>query len=80
MRRAGGRREAIKILSDEMERAFGYVGARSVAEIGPHIFAHGVPVNLARAASRASETSPVSDLQITMSNWRGSASKTVATP
>jgi hypothetical protein len=23
-----------------MERSFGYVGARSVAEIGPHIFAH----------------------------------------
>jgi isopentenyl diphosphate isomerase/L-lactate dehydrogenase-like FMN-dependent dehydrogenase len=38
-----GAARAIKILSDEMERAFGYVGARSVAEIGPHIFAHHVP-------------------------------------
>jgi hypothetical protein len=63
-----------------MERTFGYVGARSVAEIGPHIFAHGVPVNLARAAARAAETSPVSDLQITMSSWRGSASRAVVTP
>jgi isopentenyl diphosphate isomerase/L-lactate dehydrogenase-like FMN-dependent dehydrogenase len=35
-----GAARAIKILSDEMERAFGYVGARSVSEIGPHIFAH----------------------------------------
>ena len=35
-----GAARAIKILSDEMERAFGYVGARRIAEIGPHIFAH----------------------------------------
>jgi isopentenyl diphosphate isomerase/L-lactate dehydrogenase-like FMN-dependent dehydrogenase len=35
-----GAARAIKILADEMERAFGYVGVRSVAEIGPHIFAH----------------------------------------
>jgi len=35
-----GAARAIKILSDEMERAFGYVGARRVSEIGPHIFAH----------------------------------------
>jgi (S)-mandelate dehydrogenase len=34
-----GAARAIKILSDEMERSFGYVGARSVSEIGPHIFA-----------------------------------------
>jgi len=34
-----GAARAIKILSDEMERAFGYVGARRIAEIGPHIFA-----------------------------------------
>jgi isopentenyl diphosphate isomerase/L-lactate dehydrogenase-like FMN-dependent dehydrogenase len=34
-----GAARAIKILSDEMERTFGYVGARSVSEIGPHIFA-----------------------------------------
>jgi (S)-mandelate dehydrogenase len=34
-----GAARAIKILSDEMERSFGYIGARSVAEIGPHIFA-----------------------------------------
>ena len=38
-----GAARAIKILADEMERSFGYVGARSVAEIGPHIFAHRVP-------------------------------------
>ena len=34
-----GAARAIKILSDEMERSFGYVGARRVSEIGPHIFA-----------------------------------------
>ncbi len=34
-----GAARAIKILSDEMERSFGYVGARRVAEVGPHIFA-----------------------------------------
>lgn len=39
-----GAARAIKILADEMERSFGYVGARSVAEIGPHIFARNVPV------------------------------------
>jgi isopentenyl diphosphate isomerase/L-lactate dehydrogenase-like FMN-dependent dehydrogenase len=38
-----GAARAIKILRDEMERTFGYVGARSVAEIGPHIFARNVP-------------------------------------
>jgi isopentenyl diphosphate isomerase/L-lactate dehydrogenase-like FMN-dependent dehydrogenase len=35
-----GAARAIKILSDEMERTFGYVGARRISEIGPHIFAH----------------------------------------
>ncbi|MPZ45022.1 MAG: hypothetical protein GEV05_16815 [Betaproteobacteria bacterium] len=35
-----GAARAIKILSDEMERAFGYVGVRRISEIGPHIFAH----------------------------------------
>lgn len=35
-----GAARAIKILADEMERSFGYVGARRVSEIGPHIFAH----------------------------------------
>ena len=39
-----GAARAIKILSDEMERAFGYVGVRRVSEIGPHIFAHHGPV------------------------------------
>ncbi|MGH8667370.1 MAG: alpha-hydroxy acid oxidase [Burkholderiales bacterium] len=34
-----GAARAIKILSDEMERAFGYVGVRRISEIGPHIFA-----------------------------------------
>jgi (S)-mandelate dehydrogenase len=34
-----GAARAIKILADELERSFGYVGVRSVAEIGPHIFA-----------------------------------------
>ncbi|MBM3341653.1 MAG: alpha-hydroxy-acid oxidizing protein, partial [Betaproteobacteria bacterium] len=36
-----GAARAINILAGEMERAFGYIGARSVAEIGPHIFADG---------------------------------------
>ena len=39
-----GAARAIKILSDEMERTFGYVGARRISEIGPHIFAHRDPV------------------------------------
>ena len=34
---------AIKILSDEMDRSLGYVGARRVSEIGPHILAHRDP-------------------------------------
>jgi isopentenyl diphosphate isomerase/L-lactate dehydrogenase-like FMN-dependent dehydrogenase len=34
-----GAARAIKILSDEMERSFGYVGVRRVSEIGPQIFA-----------------------------------------
>ncbi len=34
-----GAARAIKILSDEMERSFGYVGARRISELGPHIFA-----------------------------------------
>jgi isopentenyl diphosphate isomerase/L-lactate dehydrogenase-like FMN-dependent dehydrogenase len=38
-----GAARAIKILSDEMERSFGYVGVRRVSEIGPHIFAHHAP-------------------------------------
>jgi (S)-mandelate dehydrogenase len=36
-----GAARAIKILSDEMERSFGYIGARQVSEVGPHIFARG---------------------------------------
>jgi isopentenyl diphosphate isomerase/L-lactate dehydrogenase-like FMN-dependent dehydrogenase len=35
-----GAARAIAILAGEMERAFGYVGVRSISEIGPHIFAH----------------------------------------
>lgn len=38
-----GAARAIKILADEMERSFGYVGARRVSEIGPHIFARRHP-------------------------------------
>ena len=38
-----GAARAIKILADEMERAFGYVGARRISEIGPHIFARRDP-------------------------------------
>ena len=38
-----GAARAIKILSDELERTFGYVGARRVAEIGPHILASQAP-------------------------------------
>jgi isopentenyl diphosphate isomerase/L-lactate dehydrogenase-like FMN-dependent dehydrogenase len=38
-----GAARAIRILADEMERAFGYVGARRIAEIGPHIFARREP-------------------------------------
>lgn len=38
-----GAARAIKILAEEMERSFGYVGARRVSEIGPHIFAHHSP-------------------------------------
>jgi isopentenyl diphosphate isomerase/L-lactate dehydrogenase-like FMN-dependent dehydrogenase len=34
-----GAARAIKILSEEMERSFGYVGVRRVSEIGPQIFA-----------------------------------------
>jgi isopentenyl diphosphate isomerase/L-lactate dehydrogenase-like FMN-dependent dehydrogenase len=33
-----GATRATKILADEMGRSFGYVRARTVAEIGPHIF------------------------------------------
>ncbi len=40
-----GAARAIKILSDEMERSFGYIGARRVAEIGAHIFARGTSGN-----------------------------------
>src|SRR5688572_20582704 len=38
-----GAARAIKILADEMERSFGYVGARRISEIGPHIFARRDP-------------------------------------
>lgn len=38
-----GAARAIKILAGELERSFGYVGVRSVSEIGPHIFAHRKP-------------------------------------
>ena len=38
-----GAARAIKILADEMERTFGYVGARRVSEIGPHILAQHSP-------------------------------------
>jgi len=34
-----GAARAIRILAGEMERTFGYVGARRVSEIGPHILA-----------------------------------------
>ena len=61
-----GAARAIKILSDEMERAFGYVGARSVAEIGPHIFAHHVPVmNQASASARTMGSLEGSGLRVT---------------
>jgi (S)-mandelate dehydrogenase len=48
-----GAARAIKILRDELERTFGYVGARSVAEIGPHIFAHHAPETDRAAVSEA---------------------------
>lgn len=38
-----GAARAINILAGEMERSFGYIGARTVAEVGPHIFARGGP-------------------------------------
>jgi (S)-mandelate dehydrogenase len=38
-----GAARAIKILAGEMERTFGYVGARRVSEIGPHILAQHSP-------------------------------------
>jgi isopentenyl diphosphate isomerase/L-lactate dehydrogenase-like FMN-dependent dehydrogenase len=38
-----GAARAIKILSDEFERTLGYIGARSVAEIGLHILASHAP-------------------------------------
>jgi (S)-mandelate dehydrogenase len=56
-----GAARAIKILRDEMERTFGYVGARSVSEIGPHIFAHHVP----GAVPPASETAEALRLRVT---------------
>jgi len=49
-----GAARAIKILADEMERSFGYVGARRVSEIGPHIFAHHVS-----ASNEANRSIPV---------------------
>src|SRR6185295_15876993 len=48
-----GAARAIKILADETERTFGYVGARSVSEIGPHIFASRDP-----SATRSARTEP----------------------
>ena len=36
-----GAARAIKILSEEMERSFGYVGVRRISEIGEQIFARG---------------------------------------
>jgi isopentenyl diphosphate isomerase/L-lactate dehydrogenase-like FMN-dependent dehydrogenase len=38
-----GAARAIQILAGEMERTFGYVGARRVSEIGPHILAQHSP-------------------------------------
>jgi isopentenyl diphosphate isomerase/L-lactate dehydrogenase-like FMN-dependent dehydrogenase len=53
-----GAGRAIKILSDEMERTFGYVGARRISEIGPHIFAHRDPAMSSRGqVSAVPETS-----------------------
>jgi (S)-mandelate dehydrogenase len=40
-----GAARAIQILSGEMERGFGYIGARRVSEIGPHIFARNASGN-----------------------------------
>ena len=48
-----GAARAIRILSDEMERAFGYVGARRVSEIGPRILAERSP-EADQSRSRAS--------------------------
>jgi len=53
-----GAARAIQILAGEMERSFGYVGARSVAEIGPHIFAH--PGGM-RAGMETGSDSPLSE-------------------
>ena len=47
-----GAARAIKILSDEMERTFGYVGARRVSEIGPHIFARRDPGTIAASQKK----------------------------
>jgi isopentenyl diphosphate isomerase/L-lactate dehydrogenase-like FMN-dependent dehydrogenase len=60
-----GAARAIKILADELERTFGYIGARSVSEIGPHIFAHHVPpADQASAAARATGTLEGSGLRV----------------
>jgi isopentenyl diphosphate isomerase/L-lactate dehydrogenase-like FMN-dependent dehydrogenase len=57
-----GAARAIRILAEEMERAFGYVGARSVAEIGPHIFAR-----QPRVAAPATATNEAPALRVAMS-------------
>jgi isopentenyl diphosphate isomerase/L-lactate dehydrogenase-like FMN-dependent dehydrogenase len=60
-----GAARAIKILADEMERTFGYVGARSISEIGPHIFAHHVPrADQASARPRTTGTLECSGLRV----------------
>lgn len=51
-----GAARAIQILAGEMERSFGYVGARSVAEIGPHIFAHRSPAHTDKGNDSDSKT------------------------
>ena len=59
-----GAARAIKILADELERTFGYVGARSVAEIGPHIFAHRTPAMEQVSAPPATEMLQGSGLRV----------------
>jgi isopentenyl diphosphate isomerase/L-lactate dehydrogenase-like FMN-dependent dehydrogenase len=56
-----GAARAIQILAGEMERSFGYVGVRSVAEIGPQIFAHRDTVApSSRTAERQPRQAPLS--------------------
>jgi isopentenyl diphosphate isomerase/L-lactate dehydrogenase-like FMN-dependent dehydrogenase len=59
-----GAARAIKILAGELERTFGYVGARSVSEIGPHIFAHHTPAMNQVSAPPATEMLQGSGLRV----------------